>query len=233
MAGFNAMIPYICPELPSEQKAALHKSVRAINHHTYALLRNWEAFEKLKVASVACPRSFYSTFGLQASRSFGKLQPSMNPSEPVLVSFGGGSGLANEAFISDMLGGKLPAPGTPARDQMRMARMGLFRTPFERFERGIRGQMAGALRGTSFDPASDIVAITVSRWGHGYALGRNLLFDDENGPGPFEIGRKKFGHITIANSDAPGIDNAQIAMDEAARAVRELEPRMYGYYESI
>jgi spermidine dehydrogenase len=131
------------------------------------------------------------------------------------------------------MGGTLPRPGTPVRDQMRMARMGLFRTPFERFERAIRNQMAGALAGSGFDPARDIVAITVNRWGHGYALGRNLLFDDENGPGPFEIGRRRFGHITIANSDASGIDNAQTAMDEAARAVRELEPRMYGYYESI
>ena len=93
--------------------------------------------------------------------------------------------------------------------------------------------VAVGVAGSRFDPARDIVVITVSRWGHGYALGRNLLFDDENGPGPFEVGRRKFGHITIANSDASGIDNVQTAMDEAARAVRELEPRMYGYYESI
>jgi spermidine dehydrogenase len=233
MAGMNNMIPYMCPELPAAQKAALHQSVRSINNHTYALLRNWEAFEKLKVATVACPKAFLPTFGLQASRSFGKLKPSMDPSEPVLVNFGGGSGIASESFIRDLMGGTLPKPGTPARDQMRMARAGLFRTPFEKFERAIRGQMAGALAGSSFDPARDIVAITVSRWGHGYALGRNLLFDDESGPGPFEVGRKKFGHIAIANSDASGIDNAQTAMDEAARAVRELEPRLYGYYESI
>lgn len=233
MAGFNAMVPYICPELPDEQKQALHLAVRAINHHTYALLRNWHAFEKLKVATVACPKSFFSTFGLQVSRSFGRLQPSMDPSEPVLVTFGGGAGISNEAYIRDLLGGSLPEPGTPVRDQMRQARMGLLGTPFERFERAIRGQMAGALSSGGFDPARDIVAITVNRWGHGYALGRNLLFDDENGPGPFEIGRRKFGHISIANSDASGIDNAQTAMDEAARAVRELEPRTYGYYESI
>jgi spermidine dehydrogenase len=233
MAGFNAMIPYICPELPAEQKQALHQSVRAINHHTYALLRNWDAFEKLKVATVSCPGSFFPTFGLLPPRSFGKLEPPKDPSEPILVTFGGGAGIASASFIRELMGGKLPAPGTPVRDQMRMARAGLFRTPFERFERAIRTQLTGVLSVGGFDPARDIVGITVSRWGHGYALGRNLLFDNENGPGPFEVGRKKFGHITIANSDASGIDNAQTAMDEAARAVRELEPRMYGYYESI
>jgi spermidine dehydrogenase len=233
MAGYNAMIPYICPELPEAQKAALHQAVRAINHHTYALLKDWHAFEKLKVATVSCPKSFFPTFGLLASRSFGKLQPSMDPSQPVLVTFGGGAGISNEFYIRELMGGNLPGPGTPVRDYMRMARAGLLATPFERFERAIRSQMAGALSGGGFDPARDIAAITVSRWGHGYALGRNILFDSENGPGPFEIGRKKFGHITIANSDASGIDNAQTAMDEAARAVRELEPRAYGYYESI
>ena len=46
MAGFNNMIPYICPELPSEQKAALHKAVRAVNQQTNVLLRNWEPFAK-------------------------------------------------------------------------------------------------------------------------------------------------------------------------------------------
>jgi spermidine dehydrogenase len=233
MAGMNNMIPYLCPELPAEQKAALHKSVRAINHHVYAVVRNWEAFAKLKVSTVSCPNGFLSSFSLQQQRSFGNLQPSTDPSLPVIVSFGGGAGISNEAYNRELLGGKLPPPGTPVRDYMRMVRAGLFRTPFERFERAVRGQMAGALAGGGFDPARDIVAITVNRWGHGYALGRNHLFDDESVPGPFEVGRQKFGHITIANSDASGIDNAQTAMDEAARAVRELEPRMYGYYESI
>ena len=45
--------------------------------------------------------------------------------------------------------------------------------------------------------------------------------------------RQPFGRITIANSDASGIDLVQTAFDEAARAVRELESRRYGYYERI
>jgi spermidine dehydrogenase len=233
MAGMNNMIPYLCPELPEAQKKALHLSVRAINHHTYALLRDWQAFAKLKLASVSCPRSFFPTFSLQPSRSFGDLKPSADPSQPVLVTFGGGAGIASEGYIKELLGGTLPKPGTSVRDYMNMARAGLLATPFASFERAVRRQMTGALAGSGFDPARDIVGLTVNRWGHGYALGRNHLFDDESGEGPFEIGRRKFGHITIANSDASGIDNAQTAMDEAARAVRELEPRMYGYYESI
>lgn len=233
MAGMNNMIPYMCPELPGQQKSALHEAVRAINFTIYAVFRNWESFAKLKAANIAYPKSFLSFMSLQRQRSFGGLQPSTDPSQPILVSYGSGAGIANEFYFKGLLGGNLPKPGTPVRDQMRMARAGLFRTPFETFERAVRKQSAGALSGGGFDPAKDIVALTVNRWGHGYALGRNHLFDNEDGPGPNVIGRQKFGHITIANSDASGIDNAQTAFDEAARAVRELEPRMYGYYESI
>jgi spermidine dehydrogenase len=95
--------------------------------------------------------------------------------------------------------------------------------------------MSRALAGSGFDPARDIVAITVNRWPHGFAMGRNILFDKNAGEGdsPCVPARQKFGHITIANSDASGIDLVQTAFDEAFRAVRELEPRRYGYYERI
>ena len=145
MAGFNAMIPHICPEIPTVQKSALSKSVRAINVATTVMLRNWEAFARLKASSIAYPRSFYNGFSLPAPRSFGSMQASMDPSQPILASFTISHGLANETFHEEMNGGRLPALGTPIRDQFRMARAGLFRTPFERFERALRSQSAAAL----------------------------------------------------------------------------------------
>jgi spermidine dehydrogenase len=232
MAGMNNMIPYICPELPATQKAALHQAVRAVNQQTNVLFRNWEAFAKLKVSNIAYPGAFYDSIGLGA-RAYGAKDP-MDPSQPVLVSFGGGSGiLAHSAMTKELLGGNLPPPGTPLKDQFRMLRAGLLRTPFEHFERAVRTQAAMALAGTDFDPARDIVALTLNRWGHGFIVGRDHLFDNESTTPPCVVGRQKFGHITIANSDASGIDNAQTAIDEAFRAVRELDPRNYGYYESI
>ncbi len=133
----------------------------------------------------------------------------------------------------ELLGGRLPPPGTPLKEQFKMLRAGLLRTPFEYFERAVREQAAAVLAGTDFDPARDILGITLNRWGHGFIVGRDRIFDDETGTPPCVTGRQKFGHITIANSDASGIDNAQTAIDEAFRAVRELEPRNYGYFESI
>ncbi len=74
MAGFNNMIPYICPELPSEQKAALHKAVRAVNQQTNVLLRNWEPFAKLKISDIAYPGGFYN-FDLAGGESRGDEGP--------------------------------------------------------------------------------------------------------------------------------------------------------------
>jgi spermidine dehydrogenase len=232
LAGFNNMIPYICPEIAEGQKEGLRKSVRSINMSTNVLLRNWEAFDKLKVNSVAFPGNYLQGLSLHPARSFGSMKASMDPSQPILANFNFSHGVANQTFLRELLGGQLPTPGTPARDQMRMARAGLFRTPFERFERQIRADAAAALGAGGFDPARDILAVAVNRWGHGYALGNNVLFDGD-GPVWHEVGRKKFGRIAIANSDASGIDNVQTAIDEAHRAIQELEPRMYGYYGVI
>ena len=83
------------------------------------------------------------------------------------------------------------------------------------------------LAGGGFDPARDIEGITVGRWAHGYAYGYNSLFDPAfaEGQEPNVIGRKPFGRITIANSDAGAIAYMDVAIDQAYRAVQELAHR--------
>ncbi len=59
-----------------------------------------------------------------------------------------------------------------------------------------------------FDPARDIVAITVNRWPHGYAYTYNSLYDPmewvytSTNARPNVSARQPYGRITIANSDA-------------------------------
>jgi spermidine dehydrogenase len=76
-----------------------------------------------------------------------------------------------------------------------------------------------------FDPTNDIVAITVNRWPHGYGYEYNALFDPEWPPGeaPHEIGRRRFGRVTIANTDSGATAYTDVAIDQAWRAVQELE----------
>lgn len=239
MAGMNNMIPYICPDLPEKQKVALHTAVRACNQATNVMFRNWEAFAKLGISGVSYPNSFYGAMRLNFGRPTGGLAVSEDPSQPVLVGFStaANSGIAaNPTMMAELLGGATLPPGTPMDDQFRAIRAGLLQTPFETFERNLRAQAAAALSGTSFDPARDILAVTVNRWPHGFATGRNVLFDQidpEDDLSPPLIAKQKFGRIAIANSDASGIGIAQTAIDEACRAVRDLQPRTYGYYETF
>lgn len=238
MACMNNVIPFLCPEMPDIQKTALLAANRACNQQTNVLFRNWEAFAKLGVSHITCPNSFYGGFGIGAPRLMGAMRPIRDPSEPILVAFGTGlnSGILSNPTMMDVLtGGHSPAPGTYWIDQFRACRYGLLKTPFETFERAVRSQAAAALAGTDFDPARDIVAITVNRWPHGFATGYNELFDKAwpNTVPANLIGKRKWGRITIANSDAARTGLAQTAIYEAWRAVNELELRDYGYYEDF
>ena len=100
----------------------------------------------------------------------------------------------------------------------------LLATPFETFERNIREQFVRVLGGGGFDPARDIEAITVNRWPHGYAYEYNPLWDPDwpEGKRPCDIARRRFGRITIANSDAAAAAYTDQAIDQGYRAVQEL-----------
>lgn len=238
MACMNNVVPYLIPELPEEQKGAMHQAVRAVNQVTNVLFRNWQPFVESKVGRVSFPNTFYGSMGLAAQRYLGEMTPPTSPDQPMVVGFGTGSNsgvCSNTTMLSELCGGAAPEPGTYADDQFRMARAGLLATPFEYFEKAVRSQAAAVFAGTSFDPARDILAITVNRWGHGFATGRNTLFeaDREAKVSPTALAKQPFGRITIANSDAGGVSTAGTAMDEAFRAVRELEQRQFGFYEVI
>ena len=96
--------------------------------------------------------------------------------------------------------------------------------PFATFERHIRDELGRMLAPAGFDPARDIVAITVNRWPHGYAYEYNPLWDPEKAPAdePCVLARQPFGRITIANSDAAAYAYTDAAIDQGYRAVQEL-----------
>ncbi len=95
---------------------------------------------------------------------------------------------------------------------------------FEQHEFKIRNQLSRVLNAGGFDPAEDILAITVNRWPYGYAYTYDTLGDPDVPPEerPHVIGRKRFGRISIANSDAGAAAFTNQAIDEANRAVQEI-----------
>lgn len=86
------------------------------------------------------------------------------------------------------------------------------------------------LGSAGFDPAGDIQAITVNRWPHGYAYEYNSLYDPvwPAGQAPNEIGRKPFGNIHIANSDAGAFAYTNEAIDQGHRAAQEIAGKKAG-----
>jgi spermidine dehydrogenase len=208
LACWNMMIPHLCPELPEAQKAALHLLVKTPLVYVSVALRNWRAFQRLGVAHVEAPGGYFSSFGLNDAVDIGDYRSVQSPDEPILVRMQ-----------------RTPAKyGLPEREQHKVGRAELLTTSFETFEREIRSELGRALSGGGFDPARDISGIAVNRWPHGYAPEYNSLVDGDTSPDrmPNVIGRRRFGRIAIANSDAGMGAYTDVAIEQAHRAVHEL-----------
>jgi spermidine dehydrogenase len=208
LACWNAVIPYLCPDLPARQKEALRSPQKTPLVYASVGVRNWQPFVKLGVASVFAPGSYFSSIELNESVRIGRYATVTDPAQATVLRLT-----------------RMPcSPGQTEREQNRAGRAELLATPFETFERQVRDQLARTLDGAGFDPARDITAITVNRWPHGYAHEYNPLYDDElpESEQPHVLGRARNGAIAIANSDAAGAAYADAAIDQAQRAVTEL-----------
>ncbi len=208
LASYNMMIPYLCPTLPESQKAALHALVKTPLVYTSVAIRNWRAFAKLGVRQIHSPGGYHTSARLNATVDVGSYRSPRSPDEPSLI------------WMT-----RTPCkPGLPEHEQNKAGRAELLATSFETFERNIRDQLGRMLASGGFDPATDITAITVNRWPHGYAPEHNSLFEPDvpEGEQPHVLGRKRFGQIAIANSDSGGGAYTDVAIEQAHRAVNEL-----------
>ncbi|MGH9539559.1 MAG: hypothetical protein ACRD3H_16655, partial [Terriglobales bacterium] len=207
LACYNGMIPYLCAELPETQKEALHYGVKEPFIYTHVAIRNWQAFHKLGIRQIISPGGYHCFTMLDFPVSLGAYQFPRAPEEPIVL------------FML-----RTPCkPGLPRRDQYRMGRFELINTPFSTFERNIRDQLQRMLSAGGFDSSRDIAAITVNRWAHGYAYEYDSFSDPQWAPDerPCVVGRKQFGRISIANSDAGASAYTDVAIDQAYRAVQE------------
>jgi spermidine dehydrogenase len=211
LAGYNAMIPHLCPELPERQREALALAVKTPILYSNVLLRSWQAWKELGVAAVSAPGSYHANALLDFPVSMGGYQFSESPEAPIVVHM--------ERFPENSV------PALAPREQYRAERHRMLATPFSDVEREIRKQLAGMLASGGFDPARDIEAITVNRWAHGYTYMYNATFDPvtSGAEAPHVIGRARFGRIAIANSDAGARPTLDSAIDQAHRAIEDLD----------
>ena len=158
------MIPYIWSEIPEDQKKALLDGVESASGLHQRPRLELEVFrEGRSISGVSAPGSYHVSLGLGPSLSLGDYRSSQDPETPIVVRMS-----------------RYPcSPGLSRREQHRVGRQELLSTDFETCERKIRDQLGRTLGSYGFDPASDVLAITVNRWPHGYAYAYNTLYDPE------------------------------------------------------
>jgi spermidine dehydrogenase len=208
LACYNALIPALVPEIPERQKEALAYPVKVPMMYNNVLIRRWTAWQKLGVSRISSPGMYHPSMNLDPGSTVGGYRGVTSPDEPVIVHF-----VRNPN-----------KPGLPRKEQNRAGQQELLSMSFKDFELKIRQQMARTLGPGGFDPAEDILAITVNRWPYGYAYTYDTLADPDvpQEQRPHVIGRQRFGRVTMANSDAGAAAFTNQAMDEANRAVEEL-----------
>jgi spermidine dehydrogenase len=211
LACFHMMIPHVVPDLSQPQRAALAQNVKAPLVYTNVLVRHWHPWIRLKVHDIAAPMSFHSRVALDFPVSLGGYRHPRDPAEPIVL------------HLEHVPGA--PNSGLNARSQFRIGAAKLLNMTFADFEEKIRDELDRMLGPGGFSSARDIAAITVNRWPHGYGYVANSLFDGDDYEGTIERGRRPFGRVAIANSDAGGDAYAHLAIDQAERAVRELLQR--------
>jgi len=208
MACYNMAIPYICPEMPEKQKEGLAFNVKIPLVYTKVLISNWQAFADLKTSFVYFTGGFYKQAELAYPVSLGDYKRSQTPDEPMIVH------MCHVPLFTDLTG----------PDQWRAGRTQILTTTFEEFEDHVTEQLTQALGSAGFDAERDIEAITVNRWPHGYSYSNSLLWGENfaEEDKPWVIGRKQFGNIHIANSDAGAASNTKSAINESYRAITEI-----------
>ena len=213
LACYNSIIPYLCPELPTQQRESLALQIKSPVLYTTVALRNWQAWKKLGIGAAIAPGSYHIVSQLDFPVSLGAYAFAKTPNDPIAVHMERFPHRSNQGLTS--------------REQFRLGRHELLSTSFETIERNVREQLTGMLGAGGFDPARDIEGITANRWAHGYSNWPDPLaepnYDDDDDERYHHVrGRKRFGRIAIANCDAAANAMIQAAIEQAHRAIVEL-----------
>ena len=177
---------------------------------TNVLLENGRAFSRLRTSTLICPEDPYVVVTVPPPTTSGGHEPPSDPDGPLVIYMLGVPRID-------------PLEDESSHEICRRARHQVYATTFDTYEQEIRDQLQGLLGEHGFNHETDIRAITVNRWPHGYAY-EYMGIDDptwEKGQSPHELGRAQFGRISIANSDSEARAYLDAAIDSGWRAVTE------------
>jgi spermidine dehydrogenase len=209
LAGYAMMVPAIMPELAEPQAAALASSVKAPIAYVNVAVHDWHPWVRLGVHEITNPMGFFSRLKLDYPVSIGAHRCARTPEEPILLHL---------VHVPAVRGDELSV-----RERFRRGRELLYDLTLSDFEERVRDELTRMLSAGGFDADRDIAAITVNRWGHGYAYSGDPVFDSEDDARrPWEAARARVGSIAFANSDSAWEAFAHVAIEEGHRAASEL-----------
>ena len=197
LACYNMMIPHIVSDLPQDQHQALSKLTKIPLQFSNIGMRNWRAMKEIGVGFAMSPGNIHQAINMDFPTSVGGYEYTKTPDDPCIL------------HLRCCLQGDTPF--APAIEQFREARYRMLTLSFKDYELDIRSQLEGMFSKKLFNFDRDVQSITINRWAHGYSYGNAGA-----------LGRRPFGRITIANSDAVNSSLVQRAIDEAWRAVTEI-----------
>lgn len=212
LACNHKIIPYICQDMPADQKAAQDKADRAPLAYITVALTNWRAWKAAGTNYLYSPQAMFPHIRIDFPVSMGGVAFPQSPDEPVLL------------HIPYTPAAHLEGRGRTARDLFKEGKHWLYVMSFSDFELGVKEQLTGALGPYGFDAEKDVAAITVNRWPHGYAYYPDPFWGDpkiDDEASPQHLARQRQGRISIANSDAEYKAYVNGAFDAAWRAVEE------------
>lgn len=210
MACYHSILPHLLPELPNDQKEAQRFQVKMPLILANVLLSSSKHMDSLGIDQVHCPGRMLRNLFMFKGINNGGYSHRMEDDGPVPLVFWGSL--------------TPPANAYTVKEQLRASRERMLELTLEDYEREIRTVLDGLLSPAGFDVAKDILAITVNRWPHGYSYEYLDLWDEDydDGNWPHQVASRPFGPITFANSDAGASAYTHVAIDEAYRAVAEL-----------
>lgn len=203
------LIPYVCDELPEQQKKDMLQNVRVPMIYGKVLVKNWQAFKKLGVWQLYAPKAPYCLVMLDYPVSMGGYEYPKNPDEPVII---------HMVRIAVPYG-----TGNTLRQACKQGRGELYGKSYTDLETQMLSQLRDifALADETLD--DKILAVTINRWGHGYSYEKNVLWDTESeAKRILKSVKQPKNNIHIASSDADWKPYTQGALQQAWRAVNEI-----------
>jgi len=153
------------------------------------------------------PSGFYNILKLDYPVSLGDYRCALHPDEPMILH------LVHVSWPD--------GPITDLRSAWRAGRALLYARTFDEFESHARDELSRILGPGGFDADRDIAAITVNRWGHGYAYEPYSVFDSQPDPDA-ALSSARLGRIHFAGTDAAWVAYADRAIDTAHRVADEI-----------